>query len=81
MGEKLSDPFIRAQAVALHLADLNQVEISKQLKVSRCCVQHAIKKFTTLGRYDDLKLSGRPKKIPERGIRHLKRLVKGEAPL
>ncbi|CAF4617904.1 unnamed protein product [Rotaria socialis] len=37
MGKKPIDTFIRAQAVALHGADLNQVEISKQLKVSRCC--------------------------------------------
>ena len=68
--------------MALHQeGGLNQVEISKQLKVARCCIQNAIKTFKTLGRYDDLKRSGRPKKILGRGIRHLKGLVKGEASL
>lgn len=81
MGKKPSDPHIRAQAVALHDAGLNQVQISKQLKVSRCCVQNAIKKFKQLGIYKDLKHTGRPKKINGRDLRHLKRLVTGDARL
>ena len=79
MRKKPSDTFIRAQAVALHQVGLNEVEISKQLKVSRCCIQNAIKKFKTLGQYDDLKRSGCPKKILDRDICHLRCLVKGEA--
>ena len=63
MGKKPSDPFIRAQAVALYTAGHNRIEISKQLKVSPCCIQNAIKKYKDLGRYDDLKRSGRPKKF------------------
>lgn len=81
MGKKASNPFIRAQVVALQKAGLNQVQISQQLKISRCCVQNAIKKFKVLGRFDDLKRSGRPKKLTNRGLRHLKRLVKGDSRL
>ena len=81
MGRKRSDPYIRAQAVALYNAGYNQVDISKQLTVSRCCVQNAIKKYKKFGRYDDSKRSGRPKKIDERSIRHLKRLVNGDSRL
>ena len=78
MGKKPSDPFIRAQAVALDQAGMNQVQISKQLKVSRCCVQNAIKKFKTAHHYNDSKRSGRPSKVNTRAVRHLKRLVKEE---
>ena len=38
MGKKPVHPNIQAQAAALHDAGLNQVQILKQLKVSRCCV-------------------------------------------
>ena len=79
MGRKRSDPYIRAQAVALYNAGYNQVDISKQLTVSQCCVQNAIKKYKQFGRYDDSKRSGRPKKIDKRSIRHLKRLVNGDS--
>ena len=50
------------QAVALHQVGLNQVEISKQLKVFQCCIQNVIKKFTTLGRYDNFKRFGMSEK-------------------
>ncbi|CAF3398923.1 unnamed protein product [Rotaria socialis] len=81
MGKKSIDPYVRAQVVALHDAGLNQVDISKQLIVSRCCVQNAIKKYKQLGRFDDLKHTGRPKKLSGREIRHLKRLFKGDSRL
>ena len=48
LWEKFIHPFVRAQVVTLHNAALNQVQISKQLKISRCCVQNAIKKYTQL---------------------------------
>ena len=48
------------------------------MKVSRCCVQNA-KKFRDQGIYNDLKRSGRPRKVIGRDLRHLKRLVKGDA--
>ena len=67
--------------VALFDAGFNQVQISKHLKVSRCCVQNAIKKFSDQGIYNDLKRSGRPRKAVGRNLRHLKRLVKSDARL
>ena len=81
MGKKPISSFKRAQIVALHNAGFNQVDISKDLHVSRCCVQNAIKKYKNFGRYDDLKRSGRPKKVVGRNLRHLKRLVKGDTRL
>ena len=79
MGKKTVHPNIRAQAAALHDAILNQVQISKQLKVSRCCVESAIKKYKKIRRFDDSQHTGCPKKLSEREIRHLKRLVKGDS--
>jgi transposase len=67
--------------VALHGAGFHQVDISKELRISRCCVQNVIKKYKKFGLYDDLKRSGRPKKVTDRDLRHLKRLVKGDARL
>ena len=43
---------------------------------SRC-----YQKYNDLGRYDDLKRSGRPQKTNGRNIRHLKRLVNGDSRL
>ena len=81
MGEKLVSSFVRAQVAALHDAGFNQIQISKQLNISRCCVQNTINKSKRLGTYDDSKRSGRPKKLDAWGFRHLKRLVKGDARL
>ena len=81
MGKKAVSSFVRAQMVALHDVGFNQVQISKQLNISRCCVQNAINKYKHLGIYDDSKRSGRPKKLDGRDFRHLKRLVKGDARL
>ena len=67
-------PYVRLQVVALHGASLNRVQISKQLKVSRCCVQSAIKKYKQLGRLNDLKHNGHPKKLSGREIRHLQKV-------
>ena len=69
---------VRAQAVALHQADLNLSRISEQLNISRCCVRSAIKKIEEHGIYEDLKRSGRPKALSDRNMRDLKRLVKDE---
>ena len=77
MGKKAQAPLVRAQAVALHDAGLSQVRIAEQLKVSRCFVQNAIKKFDRRHHHNDAKRSGRPKKITGRNVRTLKRLVKG----
>ena len=56
--------------VDIHGADLNQLQISNRLKLSRCCVQNAIKKYKQLDRFDDLKHTGRPRKAE---IYHLER--------
>ena len=66
MGKKPVHPNIRAQAAVLHDTGLNPVQISKQLKVSRCCVQNAIKKYKKLRRFDDLQRTERPKKLSGR---------------
>ena len=47
MGNKAVASFVQAQVVALHEAGFNQVSISKQLNISRCCVQNAINKDKT----------------------------------
>ena len=67
--------------VQVHNAGFNQVQISKQLNISRCCVQNATHKYKRLGTYDDSKRSRRPKELDVQGFRHLKRLVKGDARL
>ena len=58
--------------VALDDAEFDQVQISKQLNISHCCVQNAINKRKRLGAYDDLKRSGRPKTLDTRSFRLLK---------
>ena len=72
MGKKFIRPYVRAQTVVLHNAVLNQVQISKQLKVSRCYAQNAIKKYKQLRLFDVLKYTERPKKRSDCEIRHLK---------
>ena len=67
--------------MALHDVVLNQVQISKQLKVSRCCVESPIKKYKQLGRFGGLKHTGHPKKLSDPEIRHLQRLIKGDSRL
>ena len=78
MGKRPIKPYIRAQAVALYHYGLNLSKISKQLKISRCCVRNAIVKYETIGDFDDSKRPGRPKRLSDRNIRELKRLVQGD---
>ena len=78
MGKKAIEPFIRPQIVALCRSGMNMSQVSKQLKISRCCVRNAIMKYENQGRFTDSKRSGRPKKLSERDERELKRLVQGE---
>ena len=49
--------------VALHDAGFNQVQISKQLNISRCCLQSVINKYIRLGTYDNSERSRRPKNL------------------
>ena len=63
MGKRPVDSIVRAQAVALSDAGLNQVEISRQLNISRHCVQNAIKKYKETGQYNDFSRRDRPKKF------------------
>ena len=81
MRKKSIHPYVRAQMIVLHDAALKQVQISKQLNVSRYCVHNAINKDKQLGRFNDLKHTGRTKKLSAREIRHLKRLVNGDSRL
>ena len=62
MGKKLVDSIVRAQAVALSDAGLSQVQISRQLDISRHCVQNPIKKYNETGQYNDLLQTGCPTK-------------------
>ena len=81
MGKKPVESIVRAQAVALFDSGLNQVQISRQLNISRHCVQNAVKKYKKTRQCNDFPRTGRPKKIPNRGVRHLKRLVKHDGRL
>ena len=56
-------------------------KFSKQLKVWRCCAQNPIEKYKQVGRFDDLKHTGRPKRFSGCEIRHMKRLVNGNSRL
>lgn len=78
MGRRVIGPFIWPQAVALRQSGLNITKISKQLKVSRCCVRNAIVKFRDEATYTDSKWSGRPKILSNRAERELKRLVRSD---
>ena len=49
--------------------------LSRQLNISRHCVQNAVKKYKT-HQYNDFPRTARPEKIPNRGVPHLRRLVK-----
>ena len=79
MRKKPVSSLVQAQVVILHDAEFHQVRISKQLNISRCCVQNAINTYKRPGTYDDSKRLGRPRKLNTRGFRQLKRLVKGDA--
>ena len=81
MGKKPVDSIVRAQAVPLSDSGLNQAQISRQLNISRHCVQNAVKKYKETGQYNDFPRNGRPKRIPNRNVRHLKRLVKDDGRL
>ena len=78
MDKRSIEPYIRAQGVALHQSGLNLTKISKQLKISRCCMRNAIVKFQQYTNFDDLKRSGRPRRLSDRNIRELKRLVQSD---
>ena len=74
-GKKVVSLFVRSQMVALYGAKFNQVQISKQLNICRCCVQNAINKCKHRGNYEDSKRFGRPKILNGWDFQHLKRLV------
>ena len=78
MGKKSVDWIVRAQTVALPDSGFNQVQISKQLNISRHCVQNAVKKYKETRQYNDFPRTGRPKTISNRSVRHLKRLIKND---
>ena len=77
-GKKTVSSFVRAQVVAFRDAEFNQVQISKQLNISRCCVQKTITKYKHPSIYEDSKSSGHPKQLAGRDFQHLKRLIKGD---
>ena len=78
MGKKPVDSIVRVQTVALSGSGLNHVQISSQLNISRHCAQNAVKKYKETRQYNNFPRTDRPKTIPNRGVRHLKRLVKDD---
>ena len=81
MGKKPVDSIVPAQAVALSDSGLNQVQISRQLNISRHSVQNAVKRYKPARQYNDFPRTGRLKKIPNHGVQHLKRLIKDDGRL
>lgn len=78
MGKKGVSPLVRAQAVALYTKSKTKMsmdEVAAQLNISKCCVYNAVKKYENTGDFVDKHRSGRPPKLGERELRHLKRLV------
>ena len=75
MGKISIQPYIRVQAVVLYQSGLNLSTASDQFRISRCCIRNAIITFEQYGLFEDLKRSGGPKALSERGARQLKRLV------
>ena len=63
MGKKPVDSIVRGQAVALSDNGLNQVQISRQLNISRHCVQNAVKKYKETRQYNDFPRTDCPKKF------------------
>ena len=63
MDKEPVDSIVGAQAGALSDAGLRQVQISRQLNISRHCAQSAIKKYNKTGHYNDLERTGCPKKF------------------
>jgi len=72
---------VRAQAVALYTKNKTKMsmdEVAAQLNISKCCVYNAVRKHEETGDFADKQRSGRPPKVGERELRHLKRLVIGD---
>ena len=61
MGKKPVHSIVRAQAVVLSDSGLNQIQISKQLNISRHCVQNAVKEYKETRQYHDFPRTDRPK--------------------
>jgi len=68
-------PTKRAQIVAFRKTGMSQVAICKQLNVSRCAVQNALRKFDDGGGFSDAARSGRPKKTTVNDDRIIRRTV------
>ena len=81
MSKNPVDSIIRAQAVALSDVALSQVQISRQLNISKCCVQNTIKNTMKLVNTINCNEKTIQKRIQNRDIRHLKPLVKGDGRL
>ena len=77
MAKGSIESYVHAQAVALYQSGLNLSKISKELKVSRCCVRSVVTKFEDYANFDDMKQSSRSKSLSDRNVRELKRLVQG----
>ena len=78
MDKQPVEPWIRAQAVALHQSDPNLSKISEQLQGSRYCMRNKVTKFEKYDKFNDMKRSGRPEGLSDRNIRELKRLVQDD---
>ena len=63
---------MRAQVVVLLDVGFSQIQISKQLNISHCCVQSVINKDKHLGTHEDSNRSASPETLNGQGFRHLK---------
>ena len=81
MGKTAIDSCTRVQAVDLYndsKISMSMDEVAKQLNTSKTCVFNVVKKHKETDEFVDEKRSERPRKLGERDLRHLKRVVKGE---
>ena len=75
MTQKLDRDYQRAQCVALSKTHMTCREMTTFVDMSKSSVHRALKRFEELGDFHDRRCSGRPKKLNNRNIRMLRRLV------
>ena len=78
MGKRSIEPYLRVQTVVLYQSDLNLSKISKQLQISRGYVRYTVTKFEEYAKFDNMKLSDRPKSLSDRNVHEFKRFIQGD---
>jgi len=78
MTQILRRDYQRAQCVALSKVGMTCREISNIVGISKSSVQRALKRYEETGGFQDRRHTGRPKKLNDRNIRMLKRIVQND---